>query len=149
MSGDGGLRKNSQCNNPEILESTWKLAQVETAHSRTFSKEAGERNEDEYQQIRQLPYHQEMARGDLKLEVFQHYLIQDAHYLKRCAESMNILANGVKNDHDKAYFKNRHESWTKHHEDMLLVTFPKYKLTRANFDDSVISGEFNFQALKY
>lgn len=47
----------------------------------TFSSEAWERNADLYETIRTMPFNQELAAGTLSSERFQHYIIQDAHYL--------------------------------------------------------------------
>ena len=46
-----------------------------------FSDEAWERNAALYETIRTMPFNRELAAGTLSSERFQHYIIQDAHYL--------------------------------------------------------------------
>lgn len=47
----------------------------------TFSKDAWAKNAALYETIRTMPFNAELAQGTLSRERFQHYMIQDAHYL--------------------------------------------------------------------
>src|SRR5690606_4028796 len=49
--------------------------------SMTFSQDAWAKNAARYETIRTMPFNEELARGTLSRERFQHYMIQDAHYL--------------------------------------------------------------------
>ena len=47
----------------------------------TFSKDAWAKNAARFETIRSMPFNEELAKGTLSRERFQHYMIQDAHYL--------------------------------------------------------------------
>lgn len=65
-----------------------------------FTTEAWERNARRYQAILDMPFNQELCDGTLAQDTFQHYMIQDAHYLEGFARALAIAAaKGVTTDH--------------------------------------------------
>ena len=57
-----------------------------------FSREAWDRNADLYEAIRTLPFNNELAAGSLSQDRFQHYIVQDGHYLIDYARTLAIAA---------------------------------------------------------
>ncbi|MCT8972407.1 thiaminase II [Microbaculum sp. A6E488] len=57
-----------------------------------FSAEAWRRNADLYEAIRTLPFNTELAAGALRQDRFQHYIVQDGHYLADYARALAIAA---------------------------------------------------------
>lgn len=66
------------------------------APAATFSSAAWERNLALYQATLALPFNQELAAGTLSSERFQHYIIQDAHYLVAYGRALAVA--GAKAD---------------------------------------------------
>jgi thiaminase/transcriptional activator TenA len=58
----------------------------------TFSADAWRRNEDLYAAIRDMAFNRELGDGTLRMEVFQHYIVQDAHYLVAFAQGLAVAA---------------------------------------------------------
>lgn len=58
----------------------------------TFSKDAWAKNAARYETIRTMPFNEELARGSLSRERFQHYMIQDAHYLIAFGRALAVAA---------------------------------------------------------
>lgn len=47
----------------------------------SFSTDAWDRNAGPYETIRTMPFNTELASGNLARETFEHYIVQDGHYL--------------------------------------------------------------------
>jgi thiaminase/transcriptional activator TenA len=60
--------------------------------SLAFSTSAWQRNEGIYQSILAMPFNQELMNGTLSKDRFQHYMIQDAHYLEGFARALALVA---------------------------------------------------------
>jgi len=58
----------------------------------SFTRALAERNAGLWQQIRDMPFNRELAAGTLPAEVFQGYIIQDAHYLEGFARALALAA---------------------------------------------------------
>lgn len=58
----------------------------------TFSNDAWAKNAARYETIRRMPFNEELARGTLSRERFQHYMIQDAHYLIAFGRALAVAA---------------------------------------------------------
>ncbi|MEM9221738.1 MAG: thiaminase II [Pseudomonadota bacterium] len=58
----------------------------------TFSAEAWANNEALYEKTRTMPFNEELAAGTLSRERFEHYMIQDAHYLIGYARALALAA---------------------------------------------------------
>lgn len=58
----------------------------------TFSKDAWAKNAARYETIRSMPFNMELAAGTLSRERFQHYMIQDAHYLIAFGRALAVAA---------------------------------------------------------
>lgn len=58
----------------------------------TFSTDAWTLNAARYETIRSMPFNQELANGTLSRERFQHYMIQDAHYLIAFGRALAVAA---------------------------------------------------------
>ncbi|MBY0341816.1 MAG: thiaminase II [Rhodocyclaceae bacterium] len=58
----------------------------------TFSKDAWAKNAARYEQIRSMPFNEALANGTLSRERFQHYMIQDAHYLIAFGRALAVAA---------------------------------------------------------
>lgn len=66
----------------------------------TFSTQAWQRNHALYQRILDLPFNRDLTRGTLDQAAFQHYMIQDAHYLEGFARALSLAsAKGRTADH--------------------------------------------------
>ncbi len=66
----------------------------------TFSADAWQRNLPIYGKILVMPFNQELAGGTLSSHRFQHYMIQDAHYLEGFARALSLAsARGLVADH--------------------------------------------------
>lgn len=52
-----------------------------SSFSYSFSREAWDVNAQLYEDIRTMPFNEELAAGTLSKERFKHYITQDAHYL--------------------------------------------------------------------
>ncbi len=57
-----------------------------------FSQDAWASNAALYETIRTMPFNVALADGSLPLERFQHYMVQDAHYLVAFAQGLAIAA---------------------------------------------------------
>ncbi len=57
-----------------------------------FSAEAWARNDALYERIRAMPFNVELAQGRLGLEIFRHYIVQDAKYLIAFAQALAVAA---------------------------------------------------------
>jgi thiaminase (transcriptional activator TenA) len=57
-----------------------------------FSAEAWSRNLRLYEETRDMPFNRELAAGTLPIAVFQHYIVQDAHYLVALAQALAVAA---------------------------------------------------------
>jgi len=57
-----------------------------------FSDDAWQRNADLYEAIRTLPFNTDLAAGTLRQDRFQHYIVQDGHYLADYARTLAIAA---------------------------------------------------------
>lgn len=57
-----------------------------------FSEQLWQKNLALYQKIVQHPFNQELAQGTLKSEAFQHYIIQDSHYLLAYGRVLAVAA---------------------------------------------------------
>ncbi|MEJ8569835.1 thiaminase II [Microbaculum marinum] len=57
-----------------------------------FSGEAWDRNAALYEKIRTLPFNAELAAGTLSRDRFQHYIVQDGHYLMAFARALALAA---------------------------------------------------------
>lgn len=69
-------------------------------NSMPFSHLAWQQTATIYQKILAMPFNRELADGTLAADKFQHYLIQDAHYLEGFARSLSLLsAKGLTADH--------------------------------------------------
>ena len=58
----------------------------------SFSQTAWEQNTRVYEIIRTMPFNAELAAGTLSETRFQHYIIQDAHYLIGFGRALAITA---------------------------------------------------------
>lgn len=58
----------------------------------TFSADAWARNAARYEAIRTMPFNAELAAGTLSKARFQHYILQDAHYLVGFGRALAIAA---------------------------------------------------------
>ena len=58
----------------------------------SFSTEAWARNATLYQTTRDMPFNRALGEGTLPIERFQHYIVQDAHYLVAFAQALAIAA---------------------------------------------------------
>jgi thiaminase/transcriptional activator TenA len=58
----------------------------------TFSQDAWDANSALYDTIRTMPFNAELAAGTLDAERFQHYIIQDAHYLIAFGRALAVVA---------------------------------------------------------
>jgi thiaminase/transcriptional activator TenA len=58
----------------------------------SFSSDAWAKNQARYETIRTMPFNQELANGTLSRERFQHYMIQDAHYLIAFGRALAVAA---------------------------------------------------------
>ena len=58
----------------------------------SFSTDAWALNAARYETIRSMPFNQELANGTLNRERFQHYMIQDAHYLIAFGRALAVAA---------------------------------------------------------
>lgn len=68
--------------------------------AKTFSAEAWRRNLQVYEKILEMPFNRELASGQLRADRFQHYMIQDAHYLEGFARALSLAsAKGIDADH--------------------------------------------------
>ena len=66
----------------------------------SFSQDAWDRNLRLYRAILELPFNLELAQGTLERSRFQHYIIQDAHYLEGFARALSLVsAKGITADH--------------------------------------------------
>ncbi|WP_236960575.1 thiaminase II [Methylobacterium durans] len=57
-----------------------------------FSAEAWARNAETYETIRTMPFNAELAAGTLGRARFQHYILQDAHYLVGFGRALSLAA---------------------------------------------------------
>jgi thiaminase (transcriptional activator TenA) len=65
-----------------------------------FSSDAWGCNQPLYQKILDMPFNRELAAGTLAEDRFQHYMIQDAHYLEGFARALSLAsAKGHTADH--------------------------------------------------
>lgn len=65
-----------------------------------FSTDAWQRNQPIYAKIIAMPFNVELARGTLSEDRFQHYMVQDAHYLEGFARALSLAsAKGWSSDH--------------------------------------------------
>ncbi|MCC6919615.1 MAG: thiaminase II [Alphaproteobacteria bacterium] len=58
----------------------------------SFSAAAWARNQARYETIRAMPFNAELAAGILTRDRFQHYIVQDAHYLVGFGRALAIAA---------------------------------------------------------
>lgn len=58
----------------------------------SFSTDAWTQNAARYETIRRMPFNSELAAGTLSRERFQHYMIQDAHYLIAFGRALAVAA---------------------------------------------------------
>ncbi|UOM35974.1 TenA family protein [Acuticoccus sp. I52.16.1] len=58
----------------------------------SFSATAWARNEVAYETIRTMPFNAELAEGTLPRSTFEHYIVQDAHYLIGFGRALAIAA---------------------------------------------------------
>lgn len=58
----------------------------------SFSQNAWDANTALYETIRTMPFNRELAAGTLEAERFQHYMIQDAHYLTAFGRALAVVA---------------------------------------------------------
>ena len=58
----------------------------------SFSAQAWQRNADLYAATLALPFNQQLADGSLPRAVFQHYMVQDAHYLLAFGRALAVAA---------------------------------------------------------
>lgn len=66
----------------------------------SFSTAAWQRNFAIYDKILAMPFNRELALGTLREDRFQHYMIQDAHYLEGFARALSLAsAKGMTADH--------------------------------------------------
>ena len=63
----------------------------------TFCEQAWQRNLPLFNATVALPFNQALANGSLARDVFQHYMIQDAHYLVAFGRALAI-AGGKADD---------------------------------------------------
>lgn len=65
-----------------------------------LSVQAWQQNQALYRQILNMPFNAELTSGTLTRDRFQHYIIQDAHYLEGFARTLSIAsAKGLNSDH--------------------------------------------------
>lgn len=57
-----------------------------------FSERAWDANRGLYEQIVNLPFNQELLRGTLSRPRFEHYIVQDAHYLEGFARALALAS---------------------------------------------------------
>lgn len=60
--------------------------------SNSFCDQAWQRNLALFDATLQLPFNQALAQGNLARDVFQHYMIQDAHYLVAFGRALAVAA---------------------------------------------------------
>lgn len=66
----------------------------------SFTEFAWEQNSKIYQEILQMPFNTELATGNLNKKRFQHYILQDAHYLEGFGRALSLVsAKGWSADH--------------------------------------------------
>lgn len=58
----------------------------------TFTHQLWQKNLELYGKIQNHPFNQELASGTLKPEIFQHYIIQDSHYLLAYGRALAVAA---------------------------------------------------------
>ncbi len=58
----------------------------------SFSATAWARNEAAYETIRTMPFNAELAEGTLSRATFEHYIVQDAHYLIGFGRALALAA---------------------------------------------------------
>lgn len=58
----------------------------------TFTSEAWAQNASLYATVRDMPFNRELATGVLSGEAFQHYMVQDSHYLVVFAQALAVAA---------------------------------------------------------
>lgn len=61
-----------------------------------FTADAWARNADVYETIRTMPFNEELAAGTLSRERFEHYIVQDAHYLMGFGRALAVAAARAK-----------------------------------------------------
>lgn len=62
------------------------------SNSSTFSQQAWQQNLALFEATLALPFNQTLADGSLPREVFQHYMVQDAHYLVAFGRALAVAA---------------------------------------------------------
>jgi len=62
----------------------------------TFTADAWTRNAAAWETIRTMPFNEELAAGTLSRERFEHYIVQDAHYLMAFGRALSIAAAKAK-----------------------------------------------------
>lgn len=62
------------------------------SNSSTFSQQAWQQNLALFEATLALPFNQTLADGSLPRDVFQHYMIQDAHYLVAFGRALAVAA---------------------------------------------------------
>ncbi|KHQ53592.1 thiaminase II [Mameliella alba] len=58
----------------------------------TFTQDLAKQTADLWQQIYDMPFNRDMALGTLRRDVFQGYIVQDAHYLEGFARALSLAA---------------------------------------------------------
>lgn len=92
----------------------------------TFTQQLWQANVEIYQTIEQHPFNQQLALGTLKQNIFQHYMIQDAHYLTMYGRALALASAKAYHTEDMLQFiknaqvavifeKELHENFMKQH----------------------------------
>lgn len=104
-----------------------------------FSAELWQQNADLYQKILAHPFNQELSQGTLSQGAFQHYMIQDAHYLVAYGRALAVCAAKAFDAQDVIQFSEAAKLAIVFEREMHESFLTQFNVTQSEFKNTPLS----------
>ena len=104
-----------------------------------FSAELWQQNADLYQKILAHPFNQELSQGTLSQGAFQHYMIQDAHYLVAYGRALAVCAAKAFDAQDVIQFSEAAKLAIVFEREMHESFLTQFNVTQSEFENTPLS----------
>lgn len=102
----------------------------------TFSNAAWQDNLDSYNAILAMPFNQELMQGTLGTPRFQHYMIQDAHYLEGFARALSLASAKGRHADDVVHFATAAQTAIVVERSLHADFFQKFGISQESFAET-------------
>ena len=145
---DGVAVVSAICSAGNIQEATSELkAIVEKNRNNCWSKKVWKKSSRIYNAILKLDFLKELSEGTLADDVFARYIAQDEIYLKNYYHQMNMLADLMEDEQDKALFLSFAQSGMEGEKAMHEMLIEEYGI-ETRVESSKVTSDYNSHICK-